>query len=172
LRDEVSYATGCGMNLEIENVNAPPPRDRELELQFSRVENHPVHRVPTYRFRMIHTETGEELDGINLRSGSTPHIARYAGHVGFSVHPSPRGHRYASRALKLLVPIATQLNFEGLWITCDPENAASRRSLELAGAKFVEVVNVPEDRIIYKSGHPRKCRYWIGLSRAEAEDSA
>jgi len=143
--------------------------DRELELQFSCVEIHPVHRVPTYRFRMIHAETGEELGGINLRRGSTPHIERYAGHVGFSVHPSHRGHRYAARALQLLLPIATQLEFEGIWITCDPENAASKRSLGLAGARFVEVVDVPEDCIIYQAGHPRKCRYWMGLGRAEAE---
>jgi predicted acetyltransferase len=81
------------------------PRDGELELQFSGVENHPVHRVPTYRFRMTHAETGEELGGINLRFGATPHIERYAGHVGFSVHPSHRGRRYASRALALLIPI-------------------------------------------------------------------
>jgi predicted acetyltransferase len=142
------------------------PRDRELELQFSCVENHPVHRVPTYRFRMIHAETGEELGGINLCSGSTPHIERYAGHVGFSVHPAHRGHRYASRSLTLLVPIAARLKFERLWITCDPENAASRRSLELAGARFVEVVNLPEDCIIYKTGHSRKCRYLIDLDGA------
>lgn len=158
------------MNMGFENMNVPPPRDRELNLQFLCVERHPVHRVPTLRFRMTHAETGEELGAINLRSGSTPHIERYAGHVGFSVHPPHRGHRYASRALKLLVPIATRLNFKGLWITCDPENIASRRSLELAGARFVEVVNVPEDCIIYKAGHPRKCRYWVGLSAAQTED--
>jgi predicted acetyltransferase len=148
--------------------DGPAPRDRELELQFSGVENHPVHRVPTYRFRMIHAETGEEPGGINLRSGSTPHIERYAGHVGFSVHPRHRGHRYASRSLTLLLPIAARLKFERLWITCDPENAASRRSLELAGARFVEVVDVPEDCIIYKTGHTRKCRYRIDLDGAGA----
>jgi tagatose 1,6-diphosphate aldolase len=148
------------------------PRDGELELQFYGVDDHPVHGVPTYRFRMIHAESREELGGTNLRSGTTPHIERYAGHVGFSVHPAHRGHRYASRALALLVPIAARLKFERLWITCDPENAASRRSLELAGARFVEMVDVPADRIIYKTGHPRKCRYRIDLNGAGAEDRA
>jgi predicted acetyltransferase len=63
------------------------------------------------------------------------------------------------------------LKFERLWITCDPENAASRRSLELAGAKFVEVVDVPEDCVIYKTGHARKCRYRIDLG-GRVEDGA
>jgi hypothetical protein len=89
------------MDIGVQNIRVPPLQDRELELQFSCVEIHAVHRVPTRRFRMIHAETMEELGGINLRYGSTPHIARYAGHVGFSVHPFHRVHRYASRSLIL-----------------------------------------------------------------------
>ena len=64
----------------------------------------------------------------------------------------------------VLIPVAKQLGFKSLWITCDPDNVASRRSLELAGAQFVEIVEVPEDCIIHKYGHPRKCRYRIDLS--------
>jgi predicted acetyltransferase len=71
-----------------------------------------------------------------------------------------------------LFPIAKHLKFEGLWITCDPENTASRRSLELAGAKFIEVVNVPENCIIFKAGHPPKMSYWIDLSGPGAQDPA
>jgi tagatose 1,6-diphosphate aldolase len=63
-----------------------PLIDGELVLQFLRFEDHPVHKVPTYYFRMIHAETGEELGGINLRCSSIPHIERYAGHIGFAVH--------------------------------------------------------------------------------------
>jgi len=50
-----------------------------------------------------------------------------------------------------------------LWITCDPENVASQRTLELAGAEFVEIVDVPEHCIIHRKGHPRKCRYRLPL---------
>jgi tagatose 1,6-diphosphate aldolase len=75
------------------------------------------------------------------------------------VHPPHRGHRYASRSLRLLLPVARRLGLNPLWITRDPENLASRRTLELAGAEFVEIVDVPEDCVIRQSGHPRKCRY-------------
>ena len=36
---------------------------------------------------------------------------------------------------------------------------ASRRSLELAGVRFIEIVNVPEDCVIDQTGHTQKCRY-------------
>jgi tagatose 1,6-diphosphate aldolase len=93
--------------------------------------------------------------------GSTPHIELYAGHIGYAVHDIHRGHRYAARSVRLLIPYARRLGIEPLWITCDPENLASRRTLEIAGAQFVEIVDVPADCIIYQSGHPRKCRYRI-----------
>jgi tagatose 1,6-diphosphate aldolase len=139
--------------------------DADLTLQLTELAPHVVHRVPTWHFRMLHSRTGEELGGINLRIGSTPHIERYAGHIGFTVHPAHRGHRYAARSVRLLMPVAEQLGFETIWMTCDPENAASRRSLELAGAHLVEIVDVPEDCIIHRSGHKKKCRYLLAPVR-------
>lgn len=60
----------------------------------------------------------------------------------------------------LLLPLARRLGIDPLWITCDPENMASRRSLEIAGAEFVEIVDVPESCGIRKfGGKLRKCRY-------------
>ena len=106
--------------------------DGDLTLQPTDFAPHRVHHVPTYHFRMVHSHTGEEIGGINLRLGSTPHIERYAGHIGFTVHPAHRGHRYAARSVRILMPIAGELGFDTLWITCDPGNIASRRSLELA----------------------------------------
>src|SRR5215470_11817488 len=58
-----------------------------------------------------------------------------------------------------------ELGFAGLWTTCDPENTASRRTLELVGAEFVETVDVSSDCIIFQSGHLRKCRYRLDLNK-------
>jgi tagatose 1,6-diphosphate aldolase len=131
----------------------------EFELKLDRFEIHPVHRVPTYQFHIVDRKTHEVLGNIRLSIGSTPHIERYAGHVGYGVFPRHRGHHYAARAVRLLLPLARKLGVDSLWITCDPENLASRRTLELAGAEFVETVDVPTDCIIHRKGHPRKCRY-------------
>lgn len=147
----------------LDSLAGPELRDAELLLELIEWAPHPVHRVPTFRYRMLHSETGEELGGINLRTGSTPHIERYAGHIGYSVQPKHRGRRYAARSLRLLLPVARRLGFAALWITCDPGNIASRRSAELAGGAFVETVAVPPDCIIHQSGHKEKCRYWLDL---------
>ena len=47
-----------------------------------------------------------------------------------SVQPH-HGHSNAARSLRLLFPVARQLRFDALWITCDPENMSSTRSAEL-----------------------------------------
>jgi len=140
--------------------------DKDLALEFLECAEHPVHRVPAYYFRMIHARSGEEVGSINLRVASTLHIELYAGHVGYGVHPAQRGHRYAARALRLLIPLAREHGLNSLWITCDPENIASRRSCEIAGAEFVEIVDVPETCIIHRSGHKQKCRYRLDLRSA------
>jgi tagatose 1,6-diphosphate aldolase len=138
-------------------------KDGDLRLEFLELVTHPVHKAPAYYFRMVHALTGEKLGVINLRVGSTPHLELYAGHVGYSVEPAHRGHRYAARSLRLLIPIAQRLDFEVLWITCDPENTSSQQTAELAGAEFVEIVDVPGHCIIYQSAHKRKCRYCLAV---------
>ncbi len=144
--------------------------DDDLRLDLAAFALQPAHRVPAYHFRMMHCETGAEMGVIRLRVGSTRHIEMYAGHVGYAVHPPHRGHRYASRSVRLLVPLAARLGLDPLWITCDPENHASRRSLEVAGARLVEIVEVPEDCVIRQSGHPWKCRYRLDCSPHSTND--
>jgi predicted acetyltransferase len=146
-------------------------RDGELELRLAEFAPHPALQAPAYFFRMVNASTGEDLGRINLRIESTVEILLYGGHAGYEVHPPYRGRRYAERAVRLLMPLAQALGIDPLWITCDPENLASRRTLELAGAEFVEVVDVPEESTIHRNGHPRKCRYRLKTSTQEYRPS-
>lgn len=149
----------------------PPPADKiaavladdVLALRFVRLEPHPVHKVPTYYFEMRTVPGDEAVGSINVRDATSRHIEWYAGHVGYSVDETWRGRRYAARAVRLLLPFVRRLKMQTLWITCDPENVASRRTAELAGATFAGIVAVPPDCVIFKAGHPRKCRYRIAL---------
>ena len=143
----------------IEPVNPGELRDGDLRLDVIEYGPHRVHKVPTYHFRMVHAAREDELGLINLRVGSTPHIQLYAGHIGYLVHEPHRGNRYATRSVRLILPLARQHGLDPVWVTCDPDNLASRRTLELVGATLVEIVKVSEDCVIRQYGHPYKCRY-------------
>jgi tagatose 1,6-diphosphate aldolase len=135
-------------------------RNGDLELRLSDYSVHSFHRVPTYSFKMLSQQSEQELGQINLRIGSTPHLELYAGHIGYGVNRAHRGHHYAARSVMLILPLARRCGLDPVWITCDPENIASRRSLEIAGAEFVEIVDVPPNCGIRRfGGKLHKCRY-------------
>jgi predicted acetyltransferase len=148
-----------------EPINPGELRDGDLRLELVEFGTHRAHKVPTYYFRMVHGETAEQIGLINLRVGFTLHVRLYAGHIGYGVHEQYRGQRYAARSVSLLVPLARRHGLDPIWITSDPENYASRRTLEIAGAKLIEIVNVPEDCVIRRNGHPYKCRYRLDQAR-------
>jgi predicted acetyltransferase len=113
--------------------------------------------APMYRFDM--TVAGERVGAIDLRLGATEFMVRYAGQVGYGVDPLHRGHRYAARSLRLIMPLGRAHGLDPLWITCNPDNFASRRTCELAGAVLEEIVDLPRDCDMYADGDRQKCRY-------------
>ena len=114
---------------------------------------------PSSDFRICLHATGERVGGISLRTGNSRFLRMYAGHIGYGVLPGHRGHRYAARACRLLRPLAVARGMDVLWITCNPDNIASRRTCEIVGARYVETVDVPPDTELYQRGETRKCRY-------------
>jgi tagatose 1,6-diphosphate aldolase len=123
--------------------------------------------VPAYHFwmRLDPTpEPGIEIAGtIGLRVGNNENIENYLGHVGYNVYPPARGRHYARRAVMLLFPLARRLGLSPLWITCNPDNVASRRTCESAGGRLVEVVKLPREHALYRKGELAKCRYRFDL---------
>ena len=118
--------------------------------------------VPSYAFDMRHARTGEKVGSINLRVGDADDL-RYSGHIGYSVVELHRGQRYAARSCRLLFPLAKRHGLNPLWITCNPENAASRKTCEIAGGELVEIVDLPKQDAQYKAGDRQKCRYRFDL---------
>jgi len=98
-------------------------RDQELQLNLEHFRYGAIHNVPSYDFRMVHAATAAGMGGTRLRVGSTNHVEMYAGHIGYDVSEAHRGHHYASRPVRLLMPLARLHGLPWLWITCDPENA-------------------------------------------------
>jgi len=133
-------------------------------------------RVPQYDFWMLLHDAPREPGGgppvppmvriggtVTLRVGSTPPLDLYYGHVGYHVYPPARGRHLAERACRLLTGLARRHGLTTLWITCDPRNAASRRTCERLGMAYVETVTVPKTDPLYARGEREKCRYRMTL---------
>ncbi|MFI5356071.1 MAG: GNAT family N-acetyltransferase [Opitutales bacterium] len=148
-----------------ELVSWPPLIDGDLTLRLAaRLPAEPsLDLVPAYRFSLRLTATDEPVGQIDLRIGNTERLRRYGGHIGYGVDAPYRGRHFAARACRLLRPVARHHGLRELWITCDPDNLASRRTCEWAGATFVEIVDVPPDSDMYLRGERQKCRYWLPL---------
>jgi len=97
------------------------------------------------------------LDGVgaigrcDLRLGENART-RLDGNAGYLIHRPWRGHRYAARALGLLLALARRRGMARLIVTCDPENAASARTCERAGGVAVGTVPLPPDHGLYATG--------------------
>jgi predicted acetyltransferase len=125
--------------------------------------------VPQYSFWMrLHDLPGRPMPvrmagGISVRIGMSYPIEMYYGHIGYHVYPPVRGNHYAERACRLLLPLCRRHGLPTLWITCNPDNAASRRTCERLGMNFVGIVPVPESDPLYARGEREKCRYRLDL---------
>ncbi|MDP6779150.1 MAG: GNAT family N-acetyltransferase [Candidatus Latescibacteria bacterium] len=127
-------------------------RDLQLVLVDQGYKDPEGDRVPFYLFGMKRVPDGANMGGIMLRIGDAATVLRYACHLGFDVRPEHRGRRYAARSVGLLLPFARRQGLDKVWIGCDPDNAASRRTCELAGGAYQETIPVPPDIDLYEQG--------------------
>lgn len=135
-----------------------PFRDGELELFL--VDCVPGDDLPpAYLFEMWVDGIQEPVGDIDLRLSDSPDTLLYIGQVGFSVEPRFRGRGLAARSLRLLLPLARRHDFGVLWVTCNPENIASRRTCESAGGTYMETVPLPQGHPLWEQGERQKCRY-------------
>ena len=58
------------------------------------------------------------------------------------------------------------------WITCNPDNIASRRTREAPGARLIQIVPLPESSDLYAAGDRWKCRYRLALESIESPDAS
>ena len=137
--------------------------DLRLVLVEKRFGNPARDIVPAYKFGMRKIDTWEPIGRVDLRIGNTEHIVMYAGHIGYRVEPLYRGERFAARSCVLLFALAGRHQIDPLWITCNPENVASRRTCELIGGRLIEIVALPENTDMYSEGERFKCRYRVDV---------
>ena len=126
----------------------------------------PIGRVPAYHFWMrVPAGVGDPpirvVGGLGLRIGTNAELELYSGNIGYHVYPPARGRHFAERACRLVLPLARRHGMDRLWITCNPDNVASRRTCERLGARLVEIVPIPGDHPFRLRGETAKCRFLI-----------
>lgn len=140
-----------------------PLSDGELILRLARTvdRDNAKQSVATYHFEMRIWD--QVAGGIRFRAENDFDVELYAGNLGYNVAAEFRGRRLAARACRLLMPLARAHGFDWLWITCDTNNHASRKTCERLGAHLIDVVRLPEDSDMYQDGERFKCRYRLNL---------
>ena len=100
-------------------------------------DNSTAPRLPGYSLWMW---DGDFCGSIGLRwqPGTSTRPAYCLGHVGYSVVPWKRRRGYATRALRLLLPLARAEGLEYIELTTDAANTASQRVIEANGGTLVE----------------------------------
>ncbi|HTL17135.1 MAG TPA: GNAT family N-acetyltransferase [Patescibacteria group bacterium] len=139
----------------------PPPNLAygRVKLKFDRLMPAEPSRgfVPYYHLRIL-TCDGQDVGHINFRVGDSEHIRVTAGHIGYHIMEHFRGHGYALQACRAIAPYVRHF-YSVVTITCDPDNHASRRTIEKLGARFVDEIEVPANDPHYEKGARKKRRY-------------
>ena len=96
-------------------------------------------------------EGDEYLGRLSIRHELTDVLREFGGHIGYVVRPSARRQGHAGAMLAASLPIAQGLGIDPALVTCDADNAGSRRVIESGGG-------VLEDQ------REDKLRFWVPTS--------
>jgi predicted acetyltransferase len=112
----------------------------------------PEHVPTTFLFAFV----GDRVVGrTSIRHRLNARLERIGGHIGYAVVPEFRGRGYATEILRQSLAMAKdRLGISRAMVTCDDDNAASRRVIEKCGGVLQDVISGPDLRA------PKR-RYWI-----------
>ncbi len=147
-------------------------QDEEIILKLERTADEDPEKgwLPAYYFAICDRQ-GDKMGVCDLRVGHNRNIY-YGGNIGYRVYEPYRGHHYAGKACRLLFELARRHGMDGLIITCNPDNLASRKTCEYAGLRLAEIVELPEDNDMrIQSGETEKCIYRIDFTADEKEET-
>jgi len=104
---------------------------------------------------LLVADVDEEIVGrVSVRFQLNRFLSDFGGHIGYAVLPEFRCRGYATEILRQALIIARSEGLTSILITCDEDNVASRRVIELNGGVFESLG--PS----YDGTHQLR-RYWI-----------
>ena len=140
---------------------------RKAELSDGEIDLIPVDEFPAddemgfgeeYNWVIAPHGRHREMGRISLRLGESACVYAF-GHIGYHVDPPYRGHRFAEKACRLIVPVILRSGKDSVVITCDPDNLPSRKTCEALGCELERIIEVPAWIRAQWSISRVKCRY-------------
>jgi len=148
----------------MEFLNTDFLENEEIKLIVDRLDegNPEKSWAPAYHFHIC-DPNGSIMGACDLRIGYTDGLY-YGGHIGYRIDEEYRGHHYAAKACKLLFLLAQKHMMSYLYITCNPDNSASRKTCEYLHGELIDIVELPEDNDMRKiKGETQKCIFRFNL---------
>ena len=99
-------------------------------------ESRPDVRLPEGRVRcttLWWTDGETYLGRLAIRHTLNDWLLQYGGHIGYDVRPTARRRGHATAMPRAALPVARGLGVERALITCDHDNAGSRKVIEACG---------------------------------------
>ena len=114
--------------------------------------------VPATSFWLV---AGEPVVGrASVRHRLNEALLLWGGHIGYAIRPSERRKGYGTAALRLALTEAGPLGLREVLVTCDSDNAGSRRIIERNGG-------VLENEVVVPHLPKPKLRFWIELDERD-----
>lgn len=151
VQHEITYynSSPCIFN---DFIDMPSLSDGELRLECTAKKAAIPEKkwVPAYVFNICKHDVC--IGKLNVRIGYTDSLY-YGGQIGYGINTEYRGHHYAEKACRLLIPLLKAHGMKRILITNNYTNIASKRTCERLGAKLIRVAVVPQWHDLYEEGN-------------------
>ncbi|KAL4496516.1 hypothetical protein ABPG72_014746 [Tetrahymena utriculariae] len=141
--------------------NPQPMEDEDILVIYDQIELL-QNEVPCYHFYIICKKDMNIAGHISLRTKISYEEEYLWGNMGYTVYQKYQGRRYAYKASKLVIGFARKCKMNQIYMTVDPTNIASIKTILNLGGYYLETIEVPKDSSLYEAEQcDISCRYCV-----------